>query len=117
MSHQNNNQDHQHDDDGADEPSTVIVPLPRQAPDDHIEHLPTTTAGPPVWSYDQKRPRSGDRRWTGHISHVSGTESGRLRGEIADVIADLLRWATTHQQHPTNKPDNPDDEGLSGEQN
>lgn len=80
-----------HADDDRDE---VVIPLPRKAPDDDIENLPHTASDQPVWWYEQKRKRGGDCSYSGHVNHVHGAEAERLRGELADVIRDLLDWAT-----------------------
>lgn len=74
--------------------------LPPQAPDDHIEHPPTTIS--PMWTYTQKHPRGGDKRWNGHIRQVSGEEGGdRPRNDIANVIAELLHLG---QERTRQKP-------------
>ncbi|WP_190816982.1 hypothetical protein [Saccharopolyspora pogona] len=92
---------HHHTPDGLDDPSrgdddaASIIPLPRTAPDDHIENLPKIVPGQTVWQHDQKRTRGDDRHFTGHVTRVGGSEGEKLRGELADAIGDLLRWART----------------------
>jgi hypothetical protein len=84
--------------DRDDDPDAVVIPLPRKAPDDDIEHLPTIRPDQPVWWYDQSRKRGGERRYCGYVNPIRGAESERLRGELAQVIQELLDWAAT--QHP-----------------
>lgn len=87
-----------HDDHDSDRDAPVIPP-PRQAPDDHLEDLAQTSSDQPIWWYDQKRKRGGDRRYSGHVNHVHGAEGERLRGEFAAVIGDLLEWAAQQVQN------------------
>lgn len=49
------------------------------------------------WVYVQPRKGGNDRRYTGHVNLVHGPESRRLRNELADVIKDLLEWASSEQ--------------------
>ncbi|MGQ0773481.1 MAG: hypothetical protein ACT4NY_03535 [Pseudonocardiales bacterium] len=90
---------HTHDNtpDNADDRDAVVIPLPRQAPDNDIENLPETGSDQPVWWYDQRRKRGGDRKYSGHVNHIHGTEAERVRGELADVIRELLDWAARQQ--------------------
>jgi hypothetical protein len=89
-----------HDDHDSDR-DAVVIPLPRQAPDDYLEDLLQTDSDQQVWWYDQKRKR-GDRRYSGHVNHIHGAEGERLRGEFAAVIGELLDWAAQQVQ---NQPD------------
>lgn len=84
-------------DNPGDDRDAVVIPLPRKAPDDDIENVPQTGSDQPVWWYDQRRKRGGDRRYSGHVNHVHGAEAERLRSELADVIRDLLDWAAQQQ--------------------
>ncbi|WP_190818676.1 hypothetical protein [Saccharopolyspora pogona] len=70
-----------------------IIPSPRPAPDDGIESLGRTGSEQAVWWYDQKLIRSGERRFSGHINTIGGTEGDRLRSELSAVTRDLLTWA------------------------
>jgi len=91
---------HSHDntpDNPHDEHEAVVIPLPRKAPDNDIENLPETGSDQPVWWYDQRRKRGEDRHYSGHVNHIYGTEAERVRGELADVIRDLLDWAAQQQ--------------------
>jgi hypothetical protein len=69
------------------------IPSPRPAPDDHIGNVPDIGSGDAVWQYDQPRKRGDDRRYTGHVDRISGTEGDRLRGGLAVIIGGLLDWA------------------------
>ncbi|MFC0432577.1 hypothetical protein [Kutzneria buriramensis] len=91
---------HTHDntpDTPGDDQDAVVVPLPRKALDDYIESLPETGSDQPVWWYDQKQKRGGDRTYSGHVNHVHGAEAERVRGELAKVIQELLDWAAQQQ--------------------
>ncbi|MEV0049041.1 hypothetical protein AB0H34_00910 [Saccharopolyspora shandongensis] len=79
----------------VDDHTASIIPLPRRAPDDN---LPETGTDQPFWRYDQKRTRGDDHRFTGRVTRVGGAEGERLRGELADVIGDLLRWARSQER-------------------
>ncbi|MFB9302374.1 hypothetical protein [Kibdelosporangium philippinense] len=74
-----------------------MVPLTRK-PFDGTENRPETGSGQPVWWYDQKRKRGSDRTYSGQVNHIHGVGAERLRGELADVIRDLLDWAAAQQQ-------------------
>ncbi|MGP4018813.1 hypothetical protein [Saccharopolyspora sp. 5N708] len=91
----------------TDDHAAPIVPLPCTAPDDHIEQLPETGPDQPVWQYDPKRTRGNARHFTGHVTRVGGAEGQRLRGELADVIGDLLRWARTQHHGEDRDADDP----------
>jgi hypothetical protein len=98
-----------HDNDGDDHHNgqdAVVIPLPRYAPDNDVENLPKTGSDQPVWWYDQKRKRGGDRRYSGYVNHIHGAEGERLRGEFAAVIGELLDWAAQQIQ---NQPDSIED--------
>ncbi|HEX5401751.1 MAG TPA: hypothetical protein VFX16_05560 [Pseudonocardiaceae bacterium] len=84
--------------DPEDDHDAVVIPLPRNASDDYLEDLPQSGSDQPVWWYDQERKHGGDRRFSGHINHVYGAEAERLRGQLADVISELLDWAA-RQSH------------------
>lgn len=71
---------------------SVVIPLPRFVPDNDIESLPKTGLDQPVWWYDQQRKRGSDRRYSGHVNRIHGAEAERLRGQLTDVIGDLLDW-------------------------
>ena len=94
-----------HDDHDSDH-DAVVIPLPRQAPDDYLESLHQTGSDQPVWWYDQEWKRGGDRRYSGHVNHIHGAEGERLRGEFAAVIDELLDWAAQQIQ---NQPDSRQD--------
>jgi hypothetical protein len=83
-------------DNPGDDRDAVVIPLTRKA-FDGMESLPGTGSGQPVWWYDQNRKRRADRTYSGQVNHIHGAEAERLRGELADVIRDLLVWAA--QQH------------------
>lgn len=99
--HQHNPKDPAH----TDENGGVVVPLPRKPPDDDVENLPEIATDQAIWWYDQKRKRGGDRRFSGHINRIGGAEGERLRGELAAVIRDLLRWAAEQQSHDESTED------------
>lgn len=92
MHHHDNTPDN-HDDDR----DAVVIPLPRQAPDDDIENLPQIGSDQPVWWYNQGRKRGGDRRYSGYVNHIHGAEAERMRGELAQAIQELLNWAADQQ--------------------
>ena len=48
-----------------------------------------------IWSYTGRSERGRDRHFTGHVTHLGGAAGERLRGELAAVISELLRWAAT----------------------
>jgi hypothetical protein len=79
-------------DNADDDRDAIVIPLPRKAPDDDVENLPHTGSEQPVWWYEQERERGCDRRYSGHVNHIRGAEAERLRGQLADVIRDLLDW-------------------------
>jgi hypothetical protein len=83
-------------DNPGDDRDAVVIPLTRKA-FDGIENLPETGSGQLVWWYDQKRKRGGDRTYSSHVNHIHGADAERLRGELADVIRDLLDWAAQQQ--------------------
>lgn len=84
-------------DDHDDNQDAVVIPLPRKAPDDDIGNLHQTGLSQPVWWYDQTRKRGGDRHFSGLVNHVHGAEAERLRGELAEVVRELLAWAAEQQ--------------------
>ncbi|MGI8310052.1 hypothetical protein [Saccharopolyspora hattusasensis] len=94
----------------GDDAAASIIPLPRTAPDDHIENLPQTRGDQPVWRHDQKRTRGHDRHFTGHITRVGGPDGEQLRAELADVIGDLLCWARTQQHGKDRDADDPEED-------
>jgi hypothetical protein len=69
------------------------IPSPRPAPDDHIEVLPESGSGEPLWWYDQPRKRGEDRRYWGEVEWIGGPEGDRLREKLNDIVRDLLHWA------------------------
>jgi hypothetical protein len=79
-------------DDHDNDQDSVVIPLPRFVPDNDIEDLPKTGFDQQAWWYYQGRKRGGDRRYSGHVNRIHGAEAERLRGELADVICDLLDW-------------------------
>ena len=84
-------------DNPGDDGDAVVIPLTRKARDSK-ENPSETGPGQPLWWYDQKRKRGANRTYSGQVNHIHGAEAERLRGELADVIHDLLDWAT-QQQH------------------
>lgn len=88
---------HAHDSNPDDKENAVVIPLPRKAPDDDIENLPQIGHGQPVWRYNQDRKRGVERRYSGYISHIHGADAERLRGELAQVVQELLDWAAQQQ--------------------
>src|SRR5690606_41172415 len=88
-------------DNADDDRDAVVIPLPRNAPDNDIENLPETGSDQPVWWYDQRRKRGEDRHYSRHVNHIYGTEAERVRGELADVIRDLLDWAAQQSGDPS----------------
>lgn len=72
------------------------IPRPRKALHD-IESLAETQADQPVWRYDQRRKRGSDRTYSGYVKHIHGAHAERLRGELAEVVQELLEWATQQQ--------------------
>ncbi|MBB5153694.1 hypothetical protein [Saccharopolyspora phatthalungensis] len=93
----------------GDDHTGSIIPAPRSAPDDNIKGAPDIDPDQPIWRYDQKRTHGDHRGFTGHITHVRGAEGERLRGEFADVIGDLLRWAQSQQQPESSDVDDPEE--------
>lgn len=47
------------------------------------------------WLYRESGTRGAQRTYRGRVHYVGGVEAQRLRDELADVTADLLRWAAT----------------------
>jgi hypothetical protein len=47
------------------------------------------------WSYTGRIERGRVRHFSGHVTHLGGAAGERLRGELAAVISELLRWAAT----------------------
>lgn len=94
---------HAHDSNPDDQENAIVIPLPRKAPDDDIENLPQIGPDQPVWRYNQSRKRGVERRYSGYINHIQGAEAERLRGELAQVVQELLDWAAQQQsdQHST----------------
>ena len=84
-------------DNPGDDRDATVIPLTRKT-FDSSENPSGTGSGQPVWWYDQKRKRGNDRSYSGQVNHIHGAEAERLRGELADVIRDLLDWAV-QQQH------------------
>ncbi|WP_139320805.1 hypothetical protein [Saccharomonospora sp. CUA-673] len=104
--HQNTPNEPDHNPTGSgDDHDRVVIPLPRKAPEDDVENLPKIAPDQDVWWYDQKQKRGGDRRFSGHINRVGGTEGERLRGELAAVIRDLLHWAAEQQSRDESTED------------
>ncbi|MBP2322667.1 DNA invertase Pin-like site-specific DNA recombinase [Kibdelosporangium banguiense] len=58
-----------------------------------INDLAEPEPGQPVWSYVQQRERSGDRTYAGYVDYAHNGEAERLRGEVAPVLLNLLRWS------------------------
>ncbi|WP_157368125.1 hypothetical protein [Alloactinosynnema sp. L-07] len=79
--------------DSDSEPEVVIIPFPRNPPDNRPECLPGTGLDQPVWWYIQNRNRGDRRKYSGRINRISGPESERVRSELAEVIGELLEWA------------------------
>lgn len=75
------------------EPEAVVIPFPRNPPDNHPECLPDTGSDQPVWWYIQNRIRGDKRRYSGRINRVGGLESERVGNELAEVVRELLEWA------------------------
>jgi hypothetical protein len=49
------------------------------------------------WRYDCPDKSSRVRHFTGHVTYLGGAEGERLRGELAQVVRDLLLWAAAAQ--------------------
>ncbi|MFF3566885.1 hypothetical protein ACFYXQ_03790 [Nocardia jiangxiensis] len=60
---------------------------------DNIENVPEAGPVQPIWSYSQSRERRSERQFSGHVRFLHGTQAERLRGELADVVGELLTWA------------------------
>lgn len=89
--HTPNEPDHHHC--GRGDHTPVLIPQPRQAPDDDGQNLPITTSDQVVWWYDQTRKCGGNRRFSGHVNLIGGAEGDRLRSDLSAVIRDLLQWS------------------------
>lgn len=63
----------------------MLIPAHRQAPDDHIENLPSIVPRQPVWSYDQKRPTWRGIAAGAAISTVSAVRKQTVSAAQADV--------------------------------
>jgi hypothetical protein len=87
--------------DPDDNPDAVVIPLRRKESgnnsDNNIEKIHQTGPDQPVWRYNQTRKRNRDRHYAGHVTYVHGDRAEQLRGELADVIAQLLEWAVQQQ--------------------
>ncbi len=83
-------------DNGDNDRDAIVIPLPRRTPGS-TENLLETGSDQPVWWYDQNWKRGDDRRYSGYVNNIHGTEAERVRGELADVIRDLLDWAAQQQ--------------------
>ncbi|WP_194835938.1 hypothetical protein [Nocardia sp. XZ_19_369] len=60
---------------------------------------PETLEENPAWIYDQRRKRGDDRHYSGRILYIHGSEGERFRGELAEVVRDLLEWAIRQQDN------------------
>lgn len=49
-----------------------------------------------VWQFTQKRPRVGVHTYRGYVRYIDGEYGEKLRGELAEIIAELLAWAGRH---------------------
>lgn len=49
-----------------------------------------------TWTYRQGESDRQHRTYCGYVERVSGEYGFRLRSEIAVIISDLLKWASTH---------------------
>ncbi|MBY8855409.1 hypothetical protein K7711_02865 [Nocardia sp. CA2R105] len=61
------------------------------------ENAPEVGPAQPIWSYSQSRERRSERQFSGHVRFLHGTQAERLRGELADVVGELLEWAAKQQ--------------------
>ncbi|WP_187686634.1 hypothetical protein [Nocardia wallacei] len=104
------------DDDINDDPDNpgenkdaVVIPLRRKASRDNSENRnegsPKTSSDLPVWRYDKSRKRVADQRYAGHVHYVHGARAEQLRGELADVTAQLLAWAVQQQSDDRSRQD------------
>ncbi|WP_280329189.1 hypothetical protein [Nocardia wallacei] len=104
------------DDDINDDPDNtgenkdaVVIPLRRKASrnnsDDGKEIPPKTGFDLLVWRYDKSKKRAADQRYAGHVHYVHGARAEQLRGELADVTAQLLVWAVQQQSDDRSRQD------------
>ncbi|MFF3574967.1 hypothetical protein [Nocardia jiangxiensis] len=63
----------------------------------NIENLPEAGPIQPIWGYNQSRERRSERQFSGHVRFLHGTQAERLRGELADVVGELLDRAAKQQ--------------------
>ncbi|MFG3253675.1 hypothetical protein [Streptomyces sp. NPDC048172] len=48
---------------------------------------------PTEWQHTSPEQGAVPRRFTGHVSYLTGAEGERLRADLALVLRDLLAWA------------------------
>ncbi|WP_147288927.1 hypothetical protein [Nocardia mexicana] len=96
-------------DNPGDNKDAVVIPLRRKASSNNSasnNEKPSETAPDlPVWRYDQSRKRVADQRYAGHVHYVHGARAEQLRGELADVTAQLLAWAVQQQSDDQSRQD------------
>ncbi|MFF3573709.1 hypothetical protein ACFYXQ_38720 [Nocardia jiangxiensis] len=63
----------------------------------NIENVPEAGSTQPIWGYSQSRERRSERQFSGHVRFLHGAQAERLRGELADVVGELLDWAAKQQ--------------------
>lgn len=101
--------DHPDDPDSpGDDKDAVVIPLRRKAPSNNSnnnEQPSETSPDLPVWRYNQSRKRAADQRYAGHVHYVHGARAEQLRGELADVTAQLLAWAVQQQSDDQSRQD------------
>lgn len=59
----------------------------------------------PGWCYIQEHRRGSHRTFSGNIQHIPGIAGDHLRGQLAAVTEDLLRWAAQHSREDTRPHD------------
>jgi hypothetical protein len=84
---------HNPDDQDHDE-SAVVIPLPHSESMILVAGQEDSTIQLPEWWYDQDRTRAAGRRYRGHVRLVRGPEAEQLRSELAQVVHELLSWAS-----------------------
>jgi len=64
-----------------------------------------------TWEYAGHSERGRVQQYTGHVTYLGGAAGERLRGELAAVIEELLRWAADARAAAEESPKN--DQGTA----
>ncbi len=103
------NSDGNINDDPDENKDAVVIPLRRKASsnnsDNSNERPPVTSPDLPIWRYKKSRKRVADQRYAGHVHYVHGARAEQLRGELADVTAQLVVWAVQQQSDDRSRQD------------